>query len=116
MKVYESSQDWRVLERSRAELGSEVSHREKNLRHWDCCTQRHRKQDNSVSHIHRKDEAEALLEVNASQGSTSKEQGPNSRHSHGEETDHAFVIKRLENVAADERVINSGIAVVAQVG
>lgn len=39
-----------------------------------------------------------------------------SRHPHGKEANHAFVIERLEDVPTDERVVDSGIFVLAEIG
>lgn len=47
---------------------------------------------------------------------SSRELEVDLRHPHGEETDHAFVIERLEDVPTDERVVDTGIFVVAEVG
>lgn len=38
------------------------------------------------------------------------------RHPHGEKTNHTFVIERLEDVPTDERVVDSGIFVLAEIG
>lgn len=42
-------------------------------------------------------------------------QQEHSRHVHGEQIDNTFAIKRLQHVATDQRVVDTGILVVAQV-
>jgi hypothetical protein len=63
----------------------------------------------------------AVLKLEACQlgprvGFPRKEEEEHSRHVHGEQMDNTFAIKRLEDIATDQRVVNTRILVVAQVG